>query len=32
VIYPGEGHAYRKPETLVDVEKRTMEWFAQYLK
>ena len=32
VIYPGEGHAYRDPATLADVEKRTLAWFAQYLK
>jgi dipeptidyl aminopeptidase/acylaminoacyl peptidase len=32
VIYPGEGHAYREPSTLADVEKRTLAWFAEYLK
>ncbi|WP_165795025.1 S9 family peptidase [Solimicrobium silvestre] len=32
IIYPGEGHAFREPATLVDREKRTLAWFAQYLK
>jgi dipeptidyl aminopeptidase/acylaminoacyl peptidase len=32
VIYPGEGHAFRDPATLADQEKRTLDWFATYLK
>lgn len=32
IIFPGEGHAYRNPATLAEVEKRTLDWFAQYLK
>jgi dipeptidyl aminopeptidase/acylaminoacyl peptidase len=32
VIYPGEGHAFREPATLADVEKRTLDWFEKYLK
>lgn len=32
IIYPGEGHAFRDPATYADVEKRTLEWFATYLK
>ncbi|MET3121737.1 dipeptidyl aminopeptidase/acylaminoacyl peptidase [Oxalobacteraceae bacterium GrIS 2.11] len=32
VIYPGEGHAFRDPATLADLEKRTLEWFGKYLK
>lgn len=31
VIYPGEGHAFRNPATLADIEKRTLDWFAKYL-
>ncbi len=31
IIYPGEGHAFRDPATLADLEKRTMDWFARYL-
>lgn len=32
VIYPGEGHGFRKPETLADIEQRTLAWFDRYLK
>jgi len=32
IIYPGEGHAFRDPATLADQEKRTLDWFATYLK
>ena len=32
IIYPGEGHAFRDPATYADVEKRTLDWFATYLK
>jgi dipeptidyl aminopeptidase/acylaminoacyl peptidase len=32
VIYPGEGHGLRKPESLADIEKRTLDWFDRYLK
>ena len=32
VIYAGEGHGFRKPETLDDIEKRTLAWFDRYLK
>jgi len=32
VIYPGEGHRFRKPETLADIESRTLAWFDRYLK
>jgi dipeptidyl aminopeptidase/acylaminoacyl peptidase len=31
VIYPGEGHGFRNPQTLADIEKRTLEWFDRYL-
>ena len=31
IIYPGEGHAFRDPATLADLEKRTLDWFAKYL-
>lgn len=31
VIYPGEGHAFRKPATLADIERRTLAWFERYL-
>ena len=32
VIYPGEGHAFRDPATLADIDKRTLQWFAKYVK
>ena len=32
VIYAGEGHGFRKPETLDDIEKRTLAWFDRFLK
>jgi len=31
IIYPGEGHAFRDPANLADIEKRTLAWFAKYL-
>ncbi|XHS76469.1 alpha/beta hydrolase family protein [Burkholderiaceae bacterium UC74_6] len=32
VIYDGEGHRFRKPETLADIEKRTVAWFERWLR
>ena len=32
VIYAGEGHAFRDPANLADIEKRSLAWFANYLK
>jgi dipeptidyl aminopeptidase/acylaminoacyl peptidase len=32
VIYDGEGHRFRKPETLADIEKRTLAWFDRWLR
>ena len=32
VIYPGEGHAFRKPETIHDLERRMSGWFDTYLR
>ncbi len=32
VVYPGEGHAFRRPEHRRDVIERTIRWFDQYLK
>jgi dipeptidyl aminopeptidase/acylaminoacyl peptidase len=32
VIYPGEGHAIRKPEHLKDRQDRILGWFDKYLK
>lgn len=31
VIYPGEGHEFRKPADIRDVQRRSLEWFNQYL-
>jgi len=31
VVYPGEGHAFRTPDHRVDVLRRTLAWFNQYL-
>ncbi len=31
VVYPGEGHAIRKPEHQQDLLERTIAWFNQYL-
>ncbi|HXJ39502.1 MAG TPA: S9 family peptidase [Bryobacteraceae bacterium] len=32
VVYPGEGHAFRKPENKRDVLERTMRWFNDNLR
>lgn len=32
VIYPGEGHEFRKPENVYDVRRRSLEWFDRYLR
>lgn len=32
VIYEGEGHAFRKPSTIHDLERRMGGWFDRYLK
>jgi len=32
VIYEGEGHRFRKPDTLADIEKRTVAWFERWLR
>jgi len=31
MIYPGEGHAFRNPATLDDIDRRTLAWFDRYL-
>jgi len=31
VIYPGEGHGFRRPATVADIERRTLAWFDRYL-
>ena len=31
VVYPGEGHAFRNPKNRVDVLRRAVAWFDQYL-
>ena len=31
VVYEGEGHSFRKPENRVDVMRRALGWFNQYL-
>ncbi|MBV8500556.1 MAG: S9 family peptidase [Paucibacter sp.] len=31
VIYEGEGHRFRKPETTADIERRTIAWFERWL-
>ena len=32
VIYPGEGHAVRKPEHTKDILQRTIGWFNENMK
>jgi dipeptidyl aminopeptidase/acylaminoacyl peptidase len=32
VVYPGEGHSFREAKDRVDVLRRTLAWFQQYLK
>jgi len=32
VIYEGEGHRFRKPETNEDIERRTLAWFERWLR
>ena len=32
VVYPGEGHGIRQPKNRADAQKRTLDWFAKYLK
>ena len=32
VIYPGEGHAMRNPAHIEDFQRRTLAWFAKYLR
>jgi dipeptidyl aminopeptidase/acylaminoacyl peptidase len=32
VVYPGEGHSFREAKNRVDVLRRTLAWFEQYLK
>jgi dipeptidyl aminopeptidase/acylaminoacyl peptidase len=29
VIYPGEGHGFREPDHILDVLKRTVNWFNE---
>ncbi|HEY7899844.1 MAG TPA: prolyl oligopeptidase family serine peptidase [Caulobacteraceae bacterium] len=31
-IYPGEGHGLRDPAHIADAERRSLDWFARYLK
>lgn len=31
VVYPGEGHGFRKPENRRDCAQRTLAWFIDYL-
>ncbi len=31
VVYPNEGHGLADPDHIHDVQRRTMDWFAQYL-
>ena len=31
VVYPGEGHSFRQPEHRVDVLRRAVSWFDEYL-
>ena len=31
VIYPDEGHHVREPEHVLDIRRRTVEWFNRYL-
>ncbi len=32
VVYPGEGHAFHEPKDRVDVLRRTVAWFDEYLR
>ncbi len=32
VVYPGEGHGLQQPKDRADAERRTLDWFARYLK
>ncbi len=32
VVYPGEGHSFRDPKDRLDVLRRTLAWFQEYLK
>ncbi len=32
VVYPGEGHSFRDPKNRLDVLRRTLDWFEEYLK
>lgn len=32
VVYPGEGHSFREAKNRVDVLRRTLAWFEEYLK
>ena len=32
VVYPGEGHMFRKPEHQRDVMRRALDWFNRYMK
>jgi dipeptidyl aminopeptidase/acylaminoacyl peptidase len=32
VVYENEGHAISQPAHLVDIQKRSVEWFDKYLK
>jgi dipeptidyl aminopeptidase/acylaminoacyl peptidase len=31
VIYPDEGHHVREPEHVLDIRRRTVDWFSRYL-
>ena len=31
VVYPGEGHGFRKPKNREDCAQRTLAWFRAYL-
>jgi len=31
VVYPGEGHSFRDPKNRLDVLRRTLDWFQEYL-
>jgi dipeptidyl aminopeptidase/acylaminoacyl peptidase len=31
VVYPGEGHSFQDPEHRIDVVRRAVSWFDQYL-
>ncbi|RFZ94000.1 S9 family peptidase [Mucilaginibacter conchicola] len=32
VVYADEGHSFNKPENLIDITLRTIQWFNKYLK